>query len=77
MRAYLVPRLRELGLSWVSALLISSALFASYHLYQGAASTAHVFLNGLVLGGVFLLAPRVWPLTLAHTLRNVLLTLSA
>jgi membrane protease YdiL (CAAX protease family) len=77
MRAYLIPRLRELGLNWVSALLISSALFASYHLYQGAASTAYIFLVGLVLGGVFLLAPRVWPLTIAHTLGNVLLTLGA
>jgi membrane protease YdiL (CAAX protease family) len=77
MRAYLIPRLRELGLNAVSALLISSALFASYHLYQGAASTAYIFLIGLVLGGVFLLSRRVWPITIAHTLQNVLLTLGA
>ncbi len=77
MRAYLIPRLRDLGLGWVSALLISSALFASYHLYQGAASTAYIFLFGLVLGGVFLLSPRLWPITIAHTLQNVLLALSA
>jgi membrane protease YdiL (CAAX protease family) len=76
MRAYLIPRLRDLGLNWVSALLISSAFFASYHLYQGAASTAYVFLLGLTLGAVFLLSPRVWPLTLAHAFQNVLISVS-
>jgi membrane protease YdiL (CAAX protease family) len=77
MRAYLIPRLRELGLNWVSAVLVSSALFASYHLYHGAAATAYIFLYGLVLGGVFLLSPRVWPITVAHTLQNVVIYASA
>ncbi|MCK6461913.1 MAG: CPBP family intramembrane metalloprotease [Planctomycetes bacterium] len=77
MRAYMIPRLRELGLNWVSALLISSAFFASYHLYQGAASTAYIFLLGLVYGAVFLLSPRLWPLTVAHTMQNVLINLGA
>ena len=71
------PRLRELGLNWVGALLVSSAFFASYHLYQGALSTAYIFLYGLVLGDVFLLSPRIWPITAAHAFQNVFLYATA
>lgn len=77
MRAYLIPRLRDLGFRWVSTLLISSAFFASYHLYQGAAATVYLFLWGLVYGVAFLLTPRVWLVTVGHTLQNVFIYLGA
>lgn len=70
LRGYLIPRLRDVGIGNVGALLISSALFASYHIYQGASATAYIFLWGMLLGVAFLNLPRVWPLTLAHALTN-------
>jgi membrane protease YdiL (CAAX protease family) len=71
LRAYLIPRLSQLGFRKVSAVLVSSALFASYHAYQGSYAVVYIFVYGLVLGSFFLLVPRLWPLTITHALWNV------
>ncbi len=76
LRAYLITRLSQLGLHRINAVLVSSAVFASYHIYQGAWATVQVFLMGAVFGTVFALSRRFWPLVLSHTGANIVATLS-
>lgn len=63
-RAHLITRLRELT-GPIRALLISTALFAAYHTYQGA-SVVTTAAGGVVLGVIFLLTRRLWPVAIAH-----------
>ena len=70
-RGYLIPRLRQLGTGVVSAVLVSSALFASIHLYQGYWSTGLHLVEGFIFGALFLVAGRLWPVVIAHTLFNL------
>lgn len=69
--AYLLRRLDQLGWSPTAALLASSVLRGSYHLYQGIGG----FLGNMVMGVVFVLAYRRWgrvgPLVVAHALLDV------
>ncbi|MET8753654.1 CPBP family intramembrane glutamic endopeptidase [Streptomyces sp. NPDC059104] len=69
--AYLLRRLGQLGWSPTAALLASSVLRGSYHLYQGIGG----FVGNMVMGVVFVLAYRRWgrvgPLVVAHTLLDV------
>ncbi|MFB0632266.1 CPBP family intramembrane glutamic endopeptidase [Streptomyces sp. AB3(2024)] len=69
--AYLLRRLGQLGWSPTAALLASSVLRGSYHLYQGIGG----FIGNMVMGVVFVLAYRRWgrvgPLVVAHTLLDV------
>lgn len=74
-RAYLVTRLQQLLRSPVGAVLVSAALFSSYHSYQGAASVASCMVFGIVFGAVFVLIRRVWPLAIGHMLYNIKLEL--
>ena len=72
MRAYLITRLERLLGSGSLAVLVSSLLFASYHIYYGPGVTLiHAVLFGLAFGGLYLLLRRVWPLALAHALINI------
>lgn len=72
MRGYLIYRLTELlGKSW-SALVISSFLFAAYHIYEGPASVVTVFFVGLTYGTAVLVSKSVWPSTIAHATYNIL-----
>ena len=54
------------------ALLLSTALFASYHAYQGPAGALSAATLGLVYGAVFCVSRRLWPIALAHALQDVL-----
>ncbi|MPY78364.1 MAG: CPBP family intramembrane metalloprotease [Actinophytocola sp.] len=65
---FLLTRLRQLGLSANSSLLISSLLRGAYHLYQGAAGFFGNIVMGLIFGRVWQRTNRLWPLVLAHTL---------
>ncbi|MFJ6484290.1 CPBP family intramembrane glutamic endopeptidase [Streptomyces sp. NPDC091682] len=69
--AYLLRRLGQLGWSPMAALLASSALRGSYHLYQGIGG----FIGNMVMGVVFVLAYRRWgrvaPLFVAHALLDI------
>ncbi len=77
MRSYLITRLRHLiHRPWLSV-VISSVLFASYHCYQGTEGLVNALFFGLVLGSVFAVYPRIWPLVICHTLTNILLELAA
>lgn len=65
---YLLRRLGQLGWSWPAALVASSVLRGSYHLYQGVGG----LIGNMVMGAVFCLAYRRWgrvmPLVVAHAL---------
>lgn len=69
-RAYLITRLQRIGLRPVHALIVSSALFASYHIYYGVGGMVDIFAFGLVMGVVFLWTGRLLPVVIAHTLYN-------
>ena len=59
------PKLTMLGL-----VLISAAIRASYHSYQGFSAVLGNFVMGVVFAFVFLKTNRVAPLVIAHTLMN-------
>jgi membrane protease YdiL (CAAX protease family) len=68
---YLLRRLGQLGWTPMGALLASSALRGSYHLYQGIGG----FIGNMVMGVVFVLLYRRWgrigPLVAAHALLDI------
>ncbi|MGE3173608.1 MAG: CPBP family intramembrane glutamic endopeptidase [Planctomycetota bacterium] len=66
-RAYLLTRLRPL-LGALPALLLSTAVFTAYHTYLGAEGALRIAATGLVLGGTYLVVPRLWPVAVAHAL---------
>lgn len=68
MRGYLVPRFERLLGSSLKAVLLTSVLFGSYHLYQGAHGAGSALVLGLVYGAVFCWSRRLWPLVAAHAL---------
>jgi membrane protease YdiL (CAAX protease family) len=70
MRGYLIPRLQRLLRSAWMAILITSLLFGSYHLYQGLGSAILTVASGLVYAVAFCLCRRLWPVCLAHALWN-------
>lgn len=68
---YLLRRLGQLGWTPMAALVASSVLRGSYHLYQGIGG----FIGNMVMGVVFVLAYRRWgrvgPLVVAHALLDI------
>ncbi|MEU1117252.1 MULTISPECIES: type II CAAX endopeptidase family protein [unclassified Streptomyces] len=68
---YLLRRLGQLGWTPMAALVGSSVLRGSYHLYQGIGG----FFGNMAMGVVFVLLYRRWgrvgPLVVAHTLLDV------
>lgn len=68
---YLLRRLAQLGWTPMAALVASSVLRGSYHLYQGIGG----FIGNLVMGVVFVLLYRRWgrvgPLVVAHALLDI------
>lgn len=69
--AYLISRLRRLGLSENSSLLFSALLRGSYHLYQGLGAGVGNLLMGLVFGRFWQKTNRLWPLLIAHALIDI------
>lgn len=67
-RGYLIPRLRHCGMSSAFAVLISSFLWAAYHVYAGVDWSVVIFGEGIILGTAFILIRRLWPLVIAHAL---------
>lgn len=68
---YLLRRLGQLGWTPMAALVTSSVLRGSYHLYQGIGG----FIGNMVMGVVFVLLYRRWgrvgPLVAAHALLDI------
>jgi membrane protease YdiL (CAAX protease family) len=69
---YLLHRLGQAGWSPRKALLATSVLRGSYHLYQGVGGLVGNVALGLLFGWIFQRTRRVWPLIVAHTLVDVL-----
>lgn len=65
---FLITRLRQLRVSPVAAVIISSLLRGLYHLYQGFGAGLGNLAMGLVFGYVWLRTGRLWPLIIAHAL---------
>jgi len=64
--AFLITRLRQLGVNPTAALLASSMLRGVYHLYQGYGAGLGNIVMGLVFGYVWQRTGRLWPLVVAH-----------
>ena len=70
MRGYLLTRLERLLRSTGLAILITAALFGSYHVYQGTIGLVGATAVGLVYGTAFCLQRRLWPVCIAHAMWN-------
>lgn len=68
---YLLTRLRQLGRTENTGLVISAVLRGSYHLYQGFGGFIGNIVLGLVFGRVWQKTNRLWPMVLAHTILDV------
>jgi membrane protease YdiL (CAAX protease family) len=71
MRGYLIPRFERLLGSSLKAVLLSSVLFASYHLYQGVYGAGSALVIGLLYGTLFCWSRRLWPLAAAHAFHGL------
>ena len=69
--AYLVTRLRQLGLTEVAAIGTSAFLRGTYHLYQGWGGFLGNLAMGLLFGLIFVRTRRAWPIVIAHFLLDV------
>jgi CAAX protease family protein len=65
---FLLTRLRQLNVNPRLALIISSLLRGTYHLYQGFGAGLGNLAMGLVFGYAWQRTGRLWPLIIAHTL---------
>jgi membrane protease YdiL (CAAX protease family) len=70
-RAYLITRLEQLLHSRSIAVVLSAALFALYHVYQGPERLLEIMILGLATGFLYLLIRRIWPFAIGHMLWNV------
>lgn len=71
-RGYLLSRITRLagGRVWI-AVFVSSAAFASGHLYQGLGGFALIFVYGLLFAGLVLYSRSLYPAIIAHFLQDV------
>jgi membrane protease YdiL (CAAX protease family) len=69
--AYLITRLRQLGVTELAAVGASALLRGTYHLYQGWGGFLGNLGMGLLFGFVFVRTRRAWPLVVAHLLLDV------
>jgi membrane protease YdiL (CAAX protease family) len=65
---FLITRLRQLRMSPLAAVIVSSLLRGLYHLYQGFGAGLGNLAMGLVFGYVYVRTGRLWPLIVAHAL---------
>jgi membrane protease YdiL (CAAX protease family) len=76
-RAYLITRFEQLLRSRVWAVLLTAALFAAYHAYQGGVGVSYTAAFGVAYGVAFLAMRRIWPLAIGHALYNIRVELAA
>lgn len=69
--AYLISRLRRLGVGENRSLLASALLRGSYHLYQGVGGGVGNVVMGLVFGRIWQRTNRLWPLLIAHAVIDI------
>lgn len=69
-RGYLISRLEALtGSTWL-AVLATTAMFASYHIYQGGEAVIGIFAFGLVFAYAFVRLRSIWPVFIAHAIAD-------
>lgn len=76
-RGFLVTKLLQLHDSAPKAVIYSSLLFASYHIYQGLISCVSIFVFGCIYGSFFIKNRKLFPLIVAHTLQNLVVIASS
>lgn len=69
-RPYLLRRLARAGAGTAVSVLLSTALFASCHVYEGAGGILLAVLQGIGFSALFLRVPSLHLLALAHGLYN-------
>lgn len=69
--AYLITRLRQLGLTEAAAVGSSALLRGTYHLYQGWGGFLGNLVMGVLFGLIFARTRRAWPIVIAHFLLDV------
>jgi hypothetical protein len=74
-RAYLITRLEQLFRSQAKAVIVSSAWFASYHLYYGLGGLVYMMILGLAFGTLYLMIRRIWPFAIGHMIWNIFASL--
>jgi len=65
-RGFLLTRLRIVFGNWPTAIIISAAVFAVPHIWQGWWAVVQIFPIGLILGVAFVLRRSLVPVMLAH-----------
>lgn len=70
-RGYLISRLGQLFDRW-NCILISSLVFAVWHMAKGLEDFASALILGLIFGWTFTKTHRLWPVVVAHSINNVL-----
>ena len=75
-RGYLIARFERLFSSTGVAVIITTALFASFHCYYGAIGVISAAIMGLAYGISFCCCRRLWPVCVAHTIHNLFAMLS-
>ncbi|MCL2762959.1 MAG: CPBP family glutamic-type intramembrane protease [Treponema sp.] len=70
-RFYLLSKREEMGLGPHRAILMSTLLFASCHIYEGPWGFLNAALSGIVLAYVFLRFRSLHGIALAHALYNI------
>jgi membrane protease YdiL (CAAX protease family) len=71
-RGYLIPQFEKLTNSTAAAVLISTLLFAGYHVYQGPYGVLSAGAFGFTCSLVFCRTRRLWPLVVAHAAMDYL-----
>ena len=69
--AYLITRLRQLGLTETASVGASALLRGMYHLYQGWGGFLGNVAMGVLFGYVFSRTRRAWPIVVAHLMLDV------
>jgi membrane protease YdiL (CAAX protease family) len=67
-RGYFQTRLEQLGARTAVILLVPTALWGVFHVYQGLGAALTIFCLGLLYAWYFHRTRRLWPLVLAHVL---------
>jgi membrane protease YdiL (CAAX protease family) len=72
MRGYLIPRFERLLDSTPKSIMLTSVLFAAYHVYQGLDGFMNCLIGGLLYGVFFCWLRRLWPLIVGHTVYDII-----
>jgi membrane protease YdiL (CAAX protease family) len=76
-RFYLLSKQKEMGIGPHRAILVSTLLFASCHIYEGPWGILNAVLSGIVLAFIFLRYRSLHGIALAHALYNILVYILA